>query len=126
MKSATLLLTLTTLAACSVPSPPPPPKPLPVAGTIDGLYRGTSTRFQADARTCPHPGLVTFTVQDRSFRYRLNGAQAIDATVTREGLISGQFGDFTLTGDWNGAKLEGDVTSATCAMHFRALKRSPA
>ena len=110
------------LAGCSSPPPPPPPKPV-IVGTIDGLYRGTSTRFQADARTCPHPGLVTFTVQDRSFRYRLNGTQAIDATITPEGIVSGQFDDYTLTGDWNGTRLEGDVTNSQCAMHYRAMKR---
>ena len=122
-----MLLSLFALAACNPPPPPPPPPPKPLpAGIIDGLYRGTSTRFQSDARTCPHPGLVTFSVLDRSFRYRLNGTQAIDATITPEGIVSGAVGDFVLTGDWNGTRLEGDVTSPTCALHFRALKKSPA
>ena len=123
MKSATLLLGLLTLVACTPPPPPtPPPKPLP-DGTIDGTYRGTSTRFQSDARDCPHPGLVNFTVQERSFSYRINGAQRIDATITPEGIVSGAIGNFTLTGDWNGTRLEGDITSPSCALHFRALKK---
>lgn len=66
-----------------------------------------------------------FSVQDRSFRYRLNGTQAVDATITPDGMVSGAIEDFVLTGDWNGTRLEGDVTSPTCALHFRALKKSP-
>ncbi len=123
MKPAMLLLSVLTLAACTPPPPPPPaPKPLP-AGTIDGYYRGTSTRFQSDARDCPHPGLVNFTVQDRSFSYRLNGTQTVDVTITPAGIVSGAVGNFILTGDWNDTRLEGDVTSPSCALHFRALKK---
>ena len=47
--------------------PAPPPKP---PESIDGEYRGTSTRFQADSRACPHPGLVRFDVSDNAFQYR--------------------------------------------------------
>lgn len=121
MSRAVILMLVAGLAACSTP-PPPPVNPV-IVGTIDGLYRGTSTRYQADSRNCPHPGLVTFNVLDRSFRYRLTGTLAVDVTVTPEGVVSGRTDDFTLTGEWNGTKIEGDVVGITCALHYRAIKR---
>jgi hypothetical protein len=119
---AALLILLGGLSACGPSAPPvPPPAPRPT-GTIDGLYRGTSTRFKAEDKSCPHPGLVRFEVMDRSFRYRLNGPITVDATVFPDGSVSGEAGGFTLRGDWDGQKLEGDVVSIICALHFRAVK----
>ena len=40
-------------------------RPFAPPATIDGVYRGTSTRFQADSRACPHPGLVTLYRAER-------------------------------------------------------------
>lgn len=122
--SVLLLALLGALGACGSSDPPPaPPKPKP-SGTIDGLYRGTSTRFMAEARSCPHPGLVTFQVVGQAFNYRLNGPITIEATVDPDGTVTGDAGGFNLRGDWDGQKLEGDVVSITCALHFRAVKRN--
>ena len=50
------------LSACAATPPPATPTPAPKPpDTIDGEYRGTSTRFQAVNRACPHPGLVRLT-----------------------------------------------------------------
>ncbi len=113
------LVLLCALTACGTPAPPAKPKPV---GTIDGLYRGTSTRFVAQDRSCPHPGLVKFTVNDRAFHYRLNGPTSIDAMIDPGGTVSGQSAGYNLTGDWDGQKIEGDVVSVVCALHFRAVK----
>ena len=64
------------LFACA--HPPPPPAPPPAPAKIDGVYRGTSTRYQADSRACPHPGLVTLYVQNNQFSYRWDYATWVD------------------------------------------------
>jgi hypothetical protein len=127
IQPAALLVVLGVLASCARPPPPPPPPPpapppLP-AKTVDGLYRGTSTRFRALAKACPYPGLVRLEVLDRSFRYRLNGVLAIDVMIDPDGKASGQFNEFTLAGQWTGNKIEGDITSEQCGLHFRAMQR---
>jgi hypothetical protein len=116
-----LLALLGTLVACGAPQPPPKPKPI---GTIDGLYRGTSTRFIAQDRSCPHPGLVRFDVMNGFFHYRLNGPIAVDARIDPDGNVAGDASGYTLRGDWDGQKIEGDVVSVFCALHFRALKQN--
>lgn len=126
IQRAALLVVLGVLASCArapPPPPPPPPAPPPPAATIDGLYRGTSTRFRAQAKACPYPGLVRLEVVDRSFRYRLNGVMSIDATIDPDGKVSGQVNEFTLAGQWTGNKIEGDITSEQCGLHFRAMQR---
>lgn len=117
-----LLLLLGGLSACGSAPSATPAAPPPPSGTIDGLYRGTSTRFKAEAKSCPHPGLVRYDVVGHSFRYRLNGPITIDATVYPDGSVSGDASGFTMRGDWDGRKIEGDVVSITCALHFRAVK----
>ena len=118
---AVVLALLGALAACGPATPPQPVKPRP-SGTIDGLYRGTSTRFMAQDRSCPHPGLVKFQVLNGTFRYRLNGPVTVEARVDPDGTVSGDAGGYSLSGDWDGQKLEGDVVSILCALHFRAVK----
>ena len=116
---AILLVLLGALTACGPSGPPAPLRPI---GTIDGLYGGTSTRFKAEDRSCPHPGLVRFQVMNRSFRYRLNGPITVDAAIDPDGTVTGQAAGFTLRGEWDGQKIEGDVVSILCALHFRAVK----
>ena len=82
----------------------------------------TSTRFMAQDRSCPHPGLVKFQVLNGTFRYRLNGPVTVEARVDPDGTVSGDAGGYSLSGDWDGQKLEGDVVSILCALHFRAVK----
>lgn len=109
------------LAACGPSAPSQPAKPRP-SGTIDGMYRGTSTRFMSEDRSCPHPGLVRLVVTNGQFRYRLNGPITVEGKVDPDGTVVGDAGGFTLRGDWDGQKLEGDVVSIICALHFRAVK----
>jgi hypothetical protein len=124
------------LGACAAPPPPaPPPKPPVTADVVDGLYRGTSTRYQADSRACPSPGLVTLRVTGAQFSYRWNGRIQVPASVLPDGSVQGSFDDITLTGhvtppetgpDGKAAKpqrIEGDVSNPSCALHYTATRR---
>jgi hypothetical protein len=108
------------LAACAPPPPMPPPAPPPVE--VDGTYRGTSTRFQADNRTCPHPGLVLLVVYNHQFQYHWSYGVYIDASIAPDGSIQGSAPEFTLTGKRTGAHMEGDVTNGGCGLHFTVVK----
>ncbi len=110
------------VAACasSPPKPPPPPAPPPVA--VDGTYRGTSTRFQADSRTCPHPGLVLLVVYNHQFQYHWSYGVYIDASIAPDGTIQGSAPEFTLVGKRDGTHMEGDVTNGACGLHFTVVK----
>jgi hypothetical protein len=96
---------------------------------VDGLYRGTSTRFQADSRACPSPGLVTLHVAGSQFIYRWNYRTEIPATILPDGSVQGQLDDLTLTGgfvasqDGAPARIQGDVSNGTCAIHYTVTKR---
>jgi hypothetical protein len=109
------------LFACAPPPPPPPARPPPPAAppvAIDGVYRGTSTRFQADSRTCPHPGLVTLYVQNAQFSYRWDYATWVDSSIAPDGTVRGQADRITLLGKRDGKHMEGDVTDGVCGLHF--------
>jgi hypothetical protein len=111
------------LAACAAPPPPPaaapPPRP---AENVDGEYRGTSTRFQADSRACPHPGLVRIEVIGSAFQYRWDRDTFVDATIAPDGAITGGAERITLVGRQTGPKIEGDVTNGNCGLHFTLTK----
>jgi len=108
------------LFACA-PAPDPAPKPAappaPVA-PVDGVYRGTSTRYLAQSRTCPHPGLVTLYVQDGQFFYRWDYATWVNANVESDGTVHGQAEAVTLQGRRDGKRMEGDITNGLCGLHF--------
>ena len=91
---------------------------------MDGAYRGTSTRFQADSRACPHPGLVRFDVVGNAFQFRWDRDTYVDATIAPDGTISGGAERITLTGRQTGRKIEGDVTNGNCGLHFTLTKAS--
>jgi hypothetical protein len=111
------------LAACAKPPPPPPPAPPPKPPeTIDGEYRGTSTRFQAQSSTCPHPGLVRFDVINSQFQFRWDAATAVDATIAPDGTVTGNAERITLAGKQAGPKIEGDVTNGDCGLHFTVTR----
>lgn len=112
------------LASCAAP-PPPQPAPKPVAATdqSDGEYRGTSTRYQADSRRCPHPGLVTVIVFDDKFQYRWDHDTWLDATISPEGEVRAEAPGITLQGRLAGNRIEGDITDGTCGFHFTVKKR---
>lgn len=113
-----VLATLVTLAGCGSPPPPKPPRPPPPPAKIDGIYRGTSTRFQADRPTCPHPGPVTLYVQDRKFSYRWDYNTWVDSVIYPDGTVQGQAERITLVGKQTDRTLEGDVTNGLCGLHF--------
>jgi hypothetical protein len=135
LSPAGLLLALC-VAGCAAPAPPPPPpKPSVTPDMVDGLYRGTSTRFQADIRGCPSPGLVTLHVAAGQFDYRWNGRIQVPATILPDGSVQGQFDDIRLTGTLQPAetspgavapsspRIEGDVSNGTCGIHYTATRR---
>ena len=109
------------VGACGAktPAPQPPPKPLE---SVDGQYRGTSTRFQAESRACPHPGLVRLDVVGNAFQYRWDRNTWVDATIAPDGTITGGAERITLVGKLTGPKLEGDVTNGNCGLHFTLTK----
>jgi hypothetical protein len=112
------------LVACAPPpAPPPAPKPPdPPPEPVDGIYRGTSTRFQADLRTCPHPGVVLLVVQNNQFQYYWGRGIYVGGAVAPDGTIQGSAPSFTLVGKRDGKRLEGDVTNGTCGLHFTVMK----
>jgi hypothetical protein len=111
------------LAACTAKPPPPAPAPPPMPPqTVDGEYRGTSTRFQAGSRACPHPGLVAIEVSANAFQFRWDPRTWVDATIAADGTITGGAESITLVGRQTGSKIEGDVTNGTCGLHFTVTK----
>jgi hypothetical protein len=113
------------LSACAAPPPPAPPAPPPKPPeTIDGAYRGTSTRFQAENRTCPHPGLVRFDVNDRQFQFRWDARTWVDTAIAPDGTVTGSAERITLVGKQAGPKIEGDVTDGDCGLHFTVIHSS--
>src|SRR5215472_15919382 len=110
-------------AACKAPPPPPPPAPPPKPlETIDGEYRGTSTRFEAQSRACPHPGLVRLQVIDSRFQFRWDANTWVDASIAADGTVTGSAESITLVGRQAGVRIEGDVTNGTCGLHFTVTK----
>jgi hypothetical protein len=112
------------LVSCA-PSPPaapaPPPKPPDI---VDGEYRGTSTRFQADSRGCPHPGLVNFQVIQNQFQFRWDYKTWVNAAIAPDGGITGGAESITLVGRQSGTTIQADVTNGNCGLHFTVKKRS--
>ncbi len=116
------------VAGCAQPAPPPasapPPAPKLVPDQIDGVYRGTSTRFRANSRACPSPGLVVLRVVGGQFQYRWNGRTPVDASIVADGLVQGTLGEIVIEGKLTDHRIEGDISNASCAYHFRAVKRA--
>jgi hypothetical protein len=112
------------VAACAAQPPPPPAPPPKPSGTVDGEYRGTSTRFQADSRACPHPGLVHFDVQDSRFQFRWDPKTWVDATIGPDDTISGGAERITLVGKRTGPTIEADVTNGNCGLHVTVIRHS--
>ncbi|HME25628.1 MAG TPA: hypothetical protein VKI44_30550 [Acetobacteraceae bacterium] len=110
------------LGACAAKPPAPPAPPPKLPDTVDGEYRGTSTRFQADSRACPHPGLVRIEVVGDAFQYRWDATTWVDATIAPDGTITGGAERITLVGKLTGPKIEGDVTNGNCGLHFTVTK----
>lgn len=109
------------LAACG--SSPPPAEPPSRSDVTDGFYRGTSTRFQANSRNCPRPGLVMVQVWDRRFQYRWAYGVMIDAIVQPDGSIVGEGNGVSLLGKYSKDRIEGDITNGDCGLHFTLVLR---
>ncbi|MEJ0018065.1 MAG: hypothetical protein WDN25_16150 [Acetobacteraceae bacterium] len=111
------------VTACAAPPPPPPVPPPVLPPNVDGEYRGTSTRFQADSRTCPRPGLVRLEVIGQAFQYRWDGRTWVDATIASDGSITGGAERITLVGKLAGTRIIGDVTNGECGLHFTVTRQ---
>ena len=121
--AALLAIGLAACAETAATQPKAAPTPGGVSGDFEVLYRGASTRFQADARTCPSPGLVTIRPDNGVFTYRLGGRILIETTIIGDGTLAGNAGDYTVTGTATADKIEGDVQSSQCGYHFRAVRK---
>ena len=107
------------LAACgSSPSVPTPT----THDETSGFWRGTSTRFQVESRSCPHPGLVTIQVWDDKFQYRWDNKTWVDAAILADGTVQGQAPGISMIGKMAGKRMEGDVTNGDCGLHFTVVK----
>jgi hypothetical protein len=125
IRAARLAALCAALSACT--ARPPPSAPAPPAkppATIDGEYRGTSTRFQAESRACPHPGLVRLEVIDGRFQFRWDARTWVDATIAPDGTVTGNAERITMVGKQVGPKIDGDVTNGDCGLHFTAARPS--
>ena len=126
IRAAAIAALCAVLSDCAAKPPPPPspsqPAPKPAEST-DGEYRGTSTRFQAGSRACPHPGLVTLQVVGNAFQYRWDWDTFVDATIAPDGTVTGGAESITLAGRQSGPRIEGDVTNGNCGLHFTVTKR---
>lgn len=113
------------LGACAEPAPAPVARATPggVSGDFEVLYRGASTRYQADARTCPSPGLVAIRPENGVFTYRLGGRVSIETTIIGDGTLAGNAQDYAITGTATADKIEGDIQSPQCGYHFRAMRK---
>ena len=82
LRAAAAAVLCSSLLACT---PPPPPKapdpPAPPPVPVDGTYRGTSTRFQADGRHCPHPGVFMLGVWQGRFDYRWDYRTYVETVI---------------------------------------------
>ena len=123
IRAAALAALCAALFACASPPPSPPkPPPAPPKEPAEGTYRGTSTRFQADSRNCPHPGLVEFIVWDNRFQYRWDYRTYVDATINPDDTVQGSGTGISLVGKRDGGRIDGDITNGTCGLHFTLRK----
>ena len=122
MKLARLTMLTAALlpAACGSSTPTGPTRPV---GDTSGTWRGTSTRFQAEARSCPHPGLVALQVWDDKFQYRWDRDTYVEAAIRADGSVLGQAPGMTLVGKYTVQRIEGDITNGACGLHFTVVKK---
>lgn len=112
------------LAACAAhPEPPQQPPPPSPQESVDGWYRGTATRFKAESKACPRPGLITLSVLEGRFQYRWDYRTYLDGAVSADGAMQGGGPGIVLQGRRDGTKLEGDVVSDACGLHFTLFKK---
>lgn len=125
IRAAAAAVLCSSLLACT---PPPPPKapdpPAPPPVPVDGTYRGTSTRFQADGRHCPHPGVFMLGVWQGRFDYRWDYRTYVETVIDPDGTVHGEAPGITLRGKRTGKTIEGDVTNGSCGLHFTAVRRA--
>jgi hypothetical protein len=126
VRTALLAVLCAVLSGCATPPPSPQPPaaaPTPSAASpAEGEYSGTTTRYQADSRSCPHPGLVTVIVWDNKFQYHWDRDSWLDATIADDGSVHGGAPDVTLQGRRVGNRIEGDITNGICGFHFTLVR----
>lgn len=125
---AAALLPPLALAACAHRRPATTPvahaTPAGHLAGPDGAWSGTSTRFQADSRGCPNPGLVSTQVFDRQFELRWgNRGPDLSASIQPDGSIIGGNGDVTVSGKYSGERITVDAITSACGLHY-TLHRS--
>ena len=118
VRTAALAALCAALFACASPPPPPPPAAAAPKDPVDGTWRGTSTRFQADARTCPHPGLLEVVVWQNKFQYKWDYHVYVDSEIAADDTVQGSGPGIGLVGKRDGRTITGDVTNGTCGLHF--------
>ena len=123
IRAAALAVCVAGQLGCAAQPPAPPAPPAKSPERLDGEYRGTSTRFQADSRACPHPGLVRIEVIGNAFQFRWDRDTWVDATIADDGNVTGGAERITLVGKQSDGKIVGDVTNGNCGIHFTVTKR---
>ncbi len=122
MKPLAILL-LAALAGCAAPAARPVPPRVAAAPDWDGAYHGTSTRFRAAARDCPHPGIITLYVAQGAFYVPWSGGVDVLARIGADGTISGGGPGVVVTGHVRGKSLVADAQSAACGLHYTTRRR---
>jgi hypothetical protein len=108
------LVSLLTLSTCV--------QPAAQSASVDGDYRGTTTRVQVLSRTCPHPSpQLSLHVQAGITYYLWNNAY-VTVSVLSNGTLSGAGPGVQITGTHDGSTMQGDVTDGQCTMHFTLKK----
>ncbi|MDE2007949.1 MAG: hypothetical protein KGI51_15365 [Rhodospirillales bacterium] len=119
---AAILLGL--LAACAAPAPKPAPvAAAPAAPVWDGAYHGTSTRYRAAARDCPHPGILTLYVAQNQFYFPWRHGGDVLAAIGPHGTVRGAGPGIAVTGHAEGKRMSGNATDGMCGLHFTVRRR---
>jgi hypothetical protein len=111
------------LAGCAAPAPKPAAPRAAVAPDWDGAYHGTSTRFRAAARDCPHPGIITLYVAQGQFYVPWSGGVDVLAQIAADGTITGGGPGVMVSGRARGKTLVANAQSALCGLHYTTRRR---
>ena len=116
-----LLLACLSLTACqpgqSAPTQAADPSKSPV-----GEWRGSTTRFQSDSRSCPRPSLLTVVVWDDRFEFRWDVNTRLNVAIEADGNVHAEAAGVSLTGKRDGNRMVGDATNGSCGLHFTLNK----
>jgi hypothetical protein len=108
------------LAGCAPPVSAGNQAPLP---SPDGVWRGSSTRFQVVSRQCPRPRLMTVSVQNSGFAYPWTPGSFIAVTIAPDGTLSGAQDDIAIKGKYTPGQITGDASNGLCGLHFTLMRQ---